>query len=171
MIESSFSNASFLLVCPEHKLQELKILFTNSFPQAYIYAIASIRLTKNFSKSLFSENTEIKKEIEEANWIVLSSSFAAQIFLEEIETEANLKEKLKQKKFASVGPSVSQLLERNGLVVALESPSLNIEGLNQAFESMLQEKEVANTKFLFITGNKTASGSLMNELEQKGANC
>lgn len=163
MNKADIRSASFLIVCPDNKLAELKGLFTNHFPQASIYGFASIKLDKKFIKDF-----QAIKQFQEADWIILSSSFATKIFLEEFAEDLDKKTKnFKPKSFASVGPSISHLLFKNKIQVELESKSLNISGLEEAFK----KKEIANKKFLFVTGNKTASGSLMKALEEREGKC
>lgn len=162
MNKADIPSASFLIVCPENKCKELKLLFSNHFPEASIYGFASIKLEKNFTK-----NSKAIQQFNDADWIILSSSFATKIFLEEFNEEITSKTKIKIKSFASVGPSISQLLNKNKIEVKLESTSFNINGLEEAFKN----EKIADKNFLFITGNKSASGGLMELLTKRGGKC
>jgi len=153
------NNYSALIALPEHKLNEfsIKLKLKNLDLQIFNFAVLELK-AKEFELN----------NIESFDYIILASSFAAEIFVKKIkliyknQSQTNLNLPL----ILSVGPSISQIISSQGLNVYKQASTIfNIIGLINEIEKSIP---IQNKSFLFLGQSKSNYQDLEKLIISKG---
>jgi uroporphyrinogen-III synthase len=153
------NNYSALIAFPEHKLNEFssKLKLKNLGLEIFNFAVLKL-INKEFELN----------NIESFDYIVLASSFAAEIFVKKIkliyknQAQANLNLPL----ILSVGPSISQIISSQQLNVYKQANTIfNMFGLINKIEKSIP---VQNKSFLFLGQSKSNYKDLEQLIISKG---
>lgn len=135
------NNYSALIAFPEHKLNEFEIKLKLQCPGLKTFNFAVLKLIPQ----------EINlNNIEDFDYLILASSFAAEVFMRKIEL---FNTKLNLPLILSIGPSISKVLNSHGLEVYQQPNKIfNIAGLTAEIKKSVLIK---NKKFLFLGQSKS----------------
>ncbi len=135
------NNYSALIAFPEHKLNEFEIKLKLQCPGLKTFNFAVLKLIPQ----------EINlNSIEDFDYLILASSFAAEMLVQKIES---FDTKLNLPLILSIGPSISKVLNSHGLEVYQQSNKIfNIAGLAAEIKKSVLIK---NKKFLFLGQSKS----------------
>jgi uroporphyrinogen-III synthase len=139
--------AIVLLALPAHSQDNFAFNLALKIPSVSVKSFPVLQLEPNYKKlEVFAY------DFNKFDWLVLSSSYGAQVFFEHLQNK-NLSLP-KNLKIAVVGPSVAKVADEAGYKISLQPKQYNLINLTKALQ---EQAQITDKKFLLIVGSKSSS--------------